>query len=134
MIEFFCSSEVFKDADAAYEKIRGNLKRHVSDALSKVEQDERNSIIYFIPSIMPSELKEKYLEILEFDKSENSIEFRPQFDCAEFISLSEVRQVELIVSELKRISPLIEKLGYSPDTTKKVQEIFLNLDKTFSIP
>lgn len=125
-IEFFLSSECYRDAGRAYENTRKELAKLIETRFGKNTEYGRLAGIFIIPAIMPDELHEKYKTILKFDKSENAIEFRPFISYTTFMSMGPEERYLNIVGKLYEIVPLIPKLNLPTEVESNLRDFLSN--------
>lgn len=75
MIELFCSSETYRDADPAYFPIRKWIETTLGKSISKIDSGTRSAVVEFIPSIMPPDIAVKYDEILKVRRKKTNSSF-----------------------------------------------------------
>ena len=112
-IKIFTSSEVYRDADQAYEPVRKWLQTVLDRGARRIDTGGVDALICFIPAIYPDgwHLKPR----LRFSSRDNSIDFRPNFNYLEFLASDELKRREIAAESLGELKKRTKRLGLPPD-------------------
>ena len=129
-MEFWASSEIFKDVDQSTESIRRAVQPFVATSISEGILGELKVKIRYVPIVMPDILLRRYPARSEIKKSKNIIDCAPQLDYKVFLSGTWNEMLQDYLSGLDYCIDAIAKVG----GTKMQAECFRGvLDDTFEV-
>ena len=130
-IEWFMSSETYRDASRLNKEVRDIIKPEIIGMLVDLGEISKPAIIAVIPSIMPvgSELKFRN----QHTKKDNAIDFRPVINYEKFVNSDLKIRTSMIVETFDALLPKIKQLELGKDKEQQVCNVIKKIMKKYVI-
>ncbi len=131
-MKLWMSSEMQSDVHETYRQARNVVESEINRLLEGVSLAEKADRWSFIAIILHEE-SSVYDEVVTRTERGKTLEFRLKIPHSEFLLASPSQRISLIFSALSRSVVLMEKLGVSSDTQKKLHEILPQAEKNLGV-
>lgn len=125
-MRFWASSEIYKSAGPASEKVRRCAEPFLNAAFASSSLASLECKLRYVPIIMPEGMRERYPARSKLLKKERVCDCAPQLDYDIFISGTFEDQLEEYLRGVATSSPYLAGLGASEQQIKDFETILAN--------
>jgi hypothetical protein len=114
-VKFWASTEVFKNAFEAEDKVRRAVQSHLNVALANSNLASFEAMLRYVPVVMPEGMRQRYPARSKLRKKERIYDCAPQLNYDVFVSGSFEAQLREYLQGLSEAAPHLAKLGATPE-------------------
>lgn len=122
-MEFVASSEAYRPAGAASEKIRRSVEPFLNSAFAASSLATFECLLRYVPIIMPGGMRERYPARSKLRKKERIYDCAPQLDYDVFVNGNFEDQLKEYLRGIALSAPHLAGLGASQDQVAEFEAI-----------